>query len=228
LFFHTVPSANTLVRWEDESAFASVVQARPCPTFGRPVHLRGGPHRLRPGISPHALRIPSCDGHPALRGTAVSPASEVLPPLLDIAPLIRAPEGLEPSRTTRCSARTTGPSATLSPSTDFPVLPVIRLSAPWISPWDEEGFSSCLTCPCHRAVANAPPERPAASVSLRRSILPSPLNRGFGLWIFGLSRSPVRLLPLRPDNLLTIPWMALSIDSMHFVSSVHAIPATGL
>jgi hypothetical protein len=105
-----VPSANTLVRWEDENAFASVVQARPCPTFGRPVHLRGGPHRLRPGTSPHALRIPSCDGHPALRGTAISPASEVLRPLLDIAPLIRAPEGLEPSRTTRCSARATGRS----------------------------------------------------------------------------------------------------------------------
>jgi len=40
---------------------------------------------------------------------------------------------------------TAGPSATLSPSTDFPVSPVIRLSAPWISPRDEEGFSSCLT-----------------------------------------------------------------------------------
>jgi hypothetical protein len=37
LIFHTVPSANTLVRWVDENAFASVVQARPCPTFGRPV-----------------------------------------------------------------------------------------------------------------------------------------------------------------------------------------------
>ena len=37
--------------------------------------------------------------------------------------------------------------------------------------------------PCHRAVANAPPERPAASISLRRSMLPSPPNRGFGLWI---------------------------------------------
>jgi len=37
LVFRTVPSANTLVRWVDESAFASIVQARPCPTFGRPV-----------------------------------------------------------------------------------------------------------------------------------------------------------------------------------------------
>src|SRR6202521_237146 len=33
----TVPSANTLVRWVNENAFAFIVQARPCPTFGRPV-----------------------------------------------------------------------------------------------------------------------------------------------------------------------------------------------
>jgi hypothetical protein len=32
-----VPTANTLVRWVDGNAFASIVQARPCPTFGRPV-----------------------------------------------------------------------------------------------------------------------------------------------------------------------------------------------
>ena len=42
-----------------------------------------------------------------------TPASEALPPLSDIAPLIRAPEGLQPSSTTRCSAHTTGLS-------DFP------------------------------------------------------------------------------------------------------------
>src|SRR6516164_7834662 len=54
----------------NENAFASIVQARPCPTFGRPVHRRGSPHRLRPDTSPHALRIPSRDRHPALRSTA--------------------------------------------------------------------------------------------------------------------------------------------------------------
>src|SRR5215472_3624310 len=31
LFFRTVPSANTLVRWVNENAFASIVQARPVP-----------------------------------------------------------------------------------------------------------------------------------------------------------------------------------------------------
>src|SRR5215813_4831397 len=47
------------------------MQTRPCPTFGRPVHL-GSPHRLRPGTSPHALQIPSHDGHPALRSITSS------------------------------------------------------------------------------------------------------------------------------------------------------------
>ena len=41
----------------NENAFVLEVQTRPCPTFGRPVHL-GFPHRLRPGISPYALQIP--------------------------------------------------------------------------------------------------------------------------------------------------------------------------
>src|SRR6516225_12249005 len=61
---------------------------------------------------------------------------------------------------------TTGPSATLSSSTDFPVLPVIRLLFRGFLPRDEEGFSSCLMCPCHLAVAIAPPDRIVASVSL--------------------------------------------------------------
>src|SRR5215469_12343457 len=47
--------------------FIPAHQARPCPTLGRPVHLRGGAPRLRPGTSPHALRIPPHGGHPALR-----------------------------------------------------------------------------------------------------------------------------------------------------------------
>jgi hypothetical protein len=46
LFFPSVPSANTLVRWVDETAFASIVQARPCPTFGRPVR-----HRIAPSTT---------------------------------------------------------------------------------------------------------------------------------------------------------------------------------
>src|SRR5215468_3991358 len=83
LFFRTVPSAITLVRWVNENAFVLEVQTRPCPTFGRPVHL-GFPHRLRPGTSPHALRIPPHGGHPALRSTASgSPASEAINPAFE-------------------------------------------------------------------------------------------------------------------------------------------------
>src|SRR5215469_13063855 len=70
LFFHTVPPAITLVRCVNENAFVSEVQTRPCPTFGRPVHLEDCPHRLRPGTSPQALQIPPYGGHPALRSTA--------------------------------------------------------------------------------------------------------------------------------------------------------------
>src|SRR5215471_5313076 len=69
LFFHTVPPAITLVRCVNENAFVSEVQTRPCPTFGRPVHL---------GFSPSitARYFSSClsdsphGGHPALLRTA--------------------------------------------------------------------------------------------------------------------------------------------------------------
>src|SRR5215468_3795567 len=77
LFFRTVPSANTLVRWVNENAFVLEVQTRPCPTFGRPVHL-GFPHRLQPDTSPHALRIPPHGGHPALRSTTSSGSRSAL------------------------------------------------------------------------------------------------------------------------------------------------------
>jgi len=86
-FFRTVLSAHTLVRRGDENAFASIVQARPVPVFGRPVHP-GFRLRLRPGTSPHALRISPRGEHPALRWFLSPPASETLLPLLDMVPLI--------------------------------------------------------------------------------------------------------------------------------------------
>jgi hypothetical protein len=52
-----------------------------------------------------------------------------------------------------------------------------------LSLWDEEGFSSCSTCPCHRAVPTTPPECHVASVSPRHAMLPSPRSRGLGLRI---------------------------------------------
>src|SRR5882762_6620110 len=48
-------------------------------------------------------------------------------------------------QTLLCFIAHADPSATLSPSIDFPVEPVIRSTlAPVISPRGEEGFSSCL------------------------------------------------------------------------------------
>ena len=44
------------------------------------------------------------------------------------------------------------------------VLQLYGFLAPPISRRDEEGFSSCFACPCHRAVAYTPPEWIAASV----------------------------------------------------------------
>ena len=67
--------------WVNENAFASVVQARPIPPLADRFIL-GSPHRLRPGTSPQALRIPSCDGpldgHPAFRSTASGGSRSVL------------------------------------------------------------------------------------------------------------------------------------------------------
>jgi hypothetical protein len=52
--------------------------------------------------------------------------------------------------------------------------------APAISRRDEEGFSSCSACPCHRAVASTPPRCTAVSVSVRLLMLPSPFGGRLG------------------------------------------------
>ena len=67
-------------------------------------------------------------------------------------------------------------------------------------------------CPCHRAVANTPPKWFAASVSLRRAMLPSSSFERFGLWGEYFSRLLRVHFSLRPDDLLTILKMALSVD----------------
>ena len=53
--------------------------------------------------------------------------------------------------------------------------------APDITAWDEDGFSSCLACSCHRAVPTTPPEGYASLVSLRYILLPSSDSRRLGL-----------------------------------------------
>ena len=73
-----------------------------------------------------------------------------------------------------------------------------------------------------------PPECYAASVSLRRTILPSPRTRGLGLRSYFLSRPPLGSLMLWPGDSLTILSMALSVGFIRFVSSTDATQVTGL
>ena len=50
LFFRPVPSANTLVRWADENAFASTVQARPDPPWADRFIIGVAPIDYSPGL----------------------------------------------------------------------------------------------------------------------------------------------------------------------------------
>jgi len=97
-----------------------------------------------------------------------------------------------------------------------------------LSLWDEEGFSSCVTCPCHRAAPTTPPERHVASVSPRHAMLPSSVGRRLGFRIYFLSRPLLGLLSLWPGDSLTIPKMALSVGFISFVFSANATQAKGL
>jgi hypothetical protein len=50
--------------------------------------------------------------------------------------------------------------------------------APPISRWDEDGLSSCLVCPCHRAVPTTPPKSLVASVNCDDRCCLRPLDGG--------------------------------------------------
>ena len=99
--------------------------------------------------------------------------------------------------------------------------------APAISAWGEDGFSSCLACPCHRAIPTTPAKGCASTVSLRRTLLPSLHPRELGLHSYFLSWPPVGSLALRPGDSLTILTMALSVSFTSFVSSTSVTQATG-
>jgi hypothetical protein len=87
------------------NAFASIVQARPFPIFGRPVHPRDGSLRLRPGGSPQALRTPPRDGRPALRSCHQLQPVRRYPHLLNIDSGPRVEWDFNPPET--CAARHT-------------------------------------------------------------------------------------------------------------------------
>src|SRR5712692_194187 len=55
-----------------------------------------------------------------------------------------------------------------------------------------------------------------------------PQREGSASEVYFLSRPPMGLLSLRPGDSLTIPWMALSVGFIRFVSSTDATQATRL
>ena len=152
-----------------DNAFVAIVPTRPCPLFGRPVHRRDGSHRLRPGASPHALRIPPHGGHPALPGDGRQGQRDATPAF--------GYGALHPSASgTSTRLNTSLPSAHYGPIRHpLAVCPLPRVAgyranvAPPLSRWGEEGFSSRSTRPGHRAVALTPPSSRNA-MSISRSI----------------------------------------------------------
>src|SRR4051794_15384482 len=106
---------------------------------------------------------------------------------------------------------TTGPSATLSSSADFPVLPVIRPTQ--LPPFRAGTRRASPVARCVLVVVPSltpPPEQPALSIGLRRVMLPSPSRlraRPPGLLTFGATS---RSLSLRPEQLAPTPRVGLS------------------
>jgi hypothetical protein len=123
---------------------------------------------------------------------------------------------------------TPDPAATLSSSADFPVFPVIRLPCSADFATGREGFSSCLACPCHRAVPTTPPKLPAASVSCDDPCCLRLKGEGSTFGVILFSRPSMGSPSLRPDDWLTILTMALSIGFRSSISFLSAIQATGL
>jgi hypothetical protein len=125
-------------------------------------------------------------------------------------------------------AATAGPSATLSPSADFPGSPVIRpTQLPRISPRGEEGFSSCALCPGRRAVAN----HPAGGTRRVHRLATGPA--AFALTVAGSASGAIpfgatsRSLPLRPGDSHPSRGGGCQWASGHSVSLLPAIQLRG-
>jgi hypothetical protein len=100
--------------------------------------------------------------------------------------------------------------------------------APDISAWGEEGFSSCLACPCHHAVASTPPKW--SSRLSQRSASPYCLRPTVGGSAFEASHFRGHLCVHFRYGLVTraSPRESGSIGSKVLVSRHPAIQATGL
>ena len=144
----------------------------PFPTPPLPAETLKFPGRKPQNISAFALT------YILLRRSCKRMGAFIIHPCLPVSQRKCKQQGPFTPRTLLRFFATMGPSATLSSSTDFLGSPVIRFAAPPISRRDEEGFSSCLAHPCHRAAANTPPECLAASVSCGNPCCLRPFGAG--------------------------------------------------
>jgi hypothetical protein len=123
----------------------------------------------------------------------------------------------------------TDPSATVSPSADFPGTPVIR---PTVLHRFLDGTRTASPVARHvlLTVLPLPPRRSDLSRQSEcgKTCCLRPEGEGSASGDLFLTRPPVGSLALRPGESLTIPKMALSIGFISFVSSTDAIQATGL
>ena len=97
-----------------------------------------------------------------------------------------------------------------------------------ISRQGEEGFSSCLTCPCHRAVATHPAEveQPSQSAfGCPCGLRPPVVGSTFGVSTFGATSA---FTFVTAQGLAPSPGEASSIGFRTLVSRHPAIQATGL
>src|SRR5262249_43401982 len=124
---------------------------------------------------------------------------------------------------------TTGPSATLSSSADFPVLPVIRPTQ--LPPFRVGTRRASPVARCVLVVVpslTTPPERPAASTGLRRAVQPSPYSCGLGLRGYALSGPPRVHWRYGPNGSHLPPGEGRRGASGPSGSLPPALPATGL
>src|SRR5215470_17010246 len=137
---------------------------------GSPVCRRGrtGPRSARP-CRPSPWRRSSASG-PADRWASLSSR-----PCLPCCRKSYEQQGPFAPRALPRFHATTSPSVTLSSSADFPVLPVIRLTQ--LPPFRVGTRRASPVAQCVLALVpslTTPPERPVASIGLRRAVLPSP------------------------------------------------------
>ena len=99
---------------------------------------------------------------------------------------------------------------------------------PGISPRGVEGFSSCFTCPCHRATAVYPAGVDSRIGQIRQPMLPSPKLRKLGLRISSISGPHYVHICCGPVTRSPLLRAALSMGFRCLVSRTPAIQATGV